>query len=234
MFVHIYTSMLIAYIWFTFILIFYDEVQNPQYNKYDDEKISVIVPCYNETPELLRKSVLSVCGAYGNKEIYIIDDGSTNNVRDEIDKLVKEKEVKAIFFDKNRGKREALHKAVKNLVQEAEYVVTIDSDTILDPEALIKIVEPLKDPKIGASTGDVRLINEKQNWLTRMIGSYYWVGLNIYKKAQSSLGNVVCCSGCLAAYKADILKEIIDEFASQEFFGEKCTHSEDRHLTNLV
>jgi cellulose synthase/poly-beta-1,6-N-acetylglucosamine synthase-like glycosyltransferase len=44
----------------------------------------------------------------------------------------------------------------------------------------------------------------------------------------------VCCSGCLTAYKASLLREVIDEFAAQRFLGEACTHSEDRHLTNLV
>jgi len=45
---------------------------------------------------------------------------------------------------------------------------------------------------------------------------------------------VVCCSGCLSAYRAEVLKETIEDFVSQKFFGEACTHSEDRHLTNLV
>jgi hyaluronan synthase len=67
-----------------------------------------------------------------------------------------------------------------------------------------------------------------------MVGTYYWVGLNIYKQAQSVIRSVVCCSGCLAAYRAPLLRELIDEFASQRFLGERCTHSEDRHLTNLV
>jgi hyaluronan synthase len=67
-----------------------------------------------------------------------------------------------------------------------------------------------------------------------MIGTYYWVGLNIYKQAQSVIRSVVCCSGCLAAYRAPLLRAVVDEFASQRFLGESCTHSEDRHLTNLV
>ena len=78
------------------------------------------------------------------------------------------------------------------------------------------------------------LLNERQNLLTRMIGTYYWVGLNIYKQAQSVIRSVVCCSGCLAAYRASLLREVIDEFAGQRFLGQSCTHSEDRHLTNLV
>ena len=93
--------------------------------------------------------------------------------------------------------------------------MTIDSDTLLEPDALIRVVEPLRNPSIGASTGNVLLLNERQNLLTRMIGTYYWVGLNIYKQAQSVIRSVVCCSGCLAAYQAPLLRELIDEFVGQ-------------------
>jgi cellulose synthase/poly-beta-1,6-N-acetylglucosamine synthase-like glycosyltransferase len=120
------------------------------------------------------------------------------------------------------------------MIKNHDFIVTIDSDTVLDENALIRVVEPLKNPKVGASTGDVLLLNEKKNVLTRMIGAYYWIGLNVFKKAQSALGMVVCCSGCLAAYRSDVINEIIEEFVNQQFLGEPCTHSEDRHLTNLV
>jgi hypothetical protein len=85
----------------------------------------------------------------------------------------------------------------------------IDSDTLLEPDALVRVVEPLKLENVGASTGNVLLLNERQNLLTRMIGTYYWIGLNIYKQAQSVIRSVVCCSGCLAAYRADLLREVI-------------------------
>ena len=138
-------------------------------------------------------------------------------------------------FPENRGKREALHLAVTQLLDDdVDFVVTIDSDTVLEPDALVRVVEPLLCPEIGASTGNVLLLNERQNLLTRMVGTYYWVGLNIYKQAQSVIRSVVCCSGCLAAYRASLLREVIDEFAGQRFLGQSCTHSEDRHLTNLV
>jgi len=230
----LYLILLLCYTWYTFILLFINDLKKINYPRYRNEKISVIIPVFNENLYLLKNAIGSVAMAKGNKEIILIDDGSTNQPSQYLDEITKEFGIKTHYFSKNRGKRHALHHAITNLLGDTRYIVTIDSDTILDENALIRIVEPLKMPEYGASTGDVRLLNEQKNWLTKMQGAYYWVGLNIYKKAQSSLGMVVCCSGCIAAYKKEIIVSIIDEFVNQEFFGEACTHSEDRHLTNLV
>ncbi len=231
----IYQFMMLAYTWYIFILLARNDFRIVRYPKYKGEKITVLVPCYNEDPALFRQAIDSVVRATGNKEIIVIDDGSTNDIHAELARIKHAyPDITIHGYERNRGKRHALHLAVTKLIRETDFVVTIDSDTILDKDALVRVVEPLKRKHIGAATGDVQLRNEQQNWLTRMIGTYYWIGLNIYKKAQSSISNVVCCSGCLAAYKAPLLREIIDEFLNQEFFGDACTHSEDRHLTNLI
>jgi hyaluronan synthase len=176
-----------------------------------------------------------VLAAEGEKQVIVVDDGSTNGVQQRLRELAAELPLTLHEFPENRGKREALHLAVTQLIDDdVAFVVTIDSDTVLERDALVRVVEPLLDPEIGASTGNVLLLNERENLLTRMVGTYYWVGLNIYKQAQSVIRSVVCCSGCLAAYRASLLREVIDEFAGQRFLGERCTHSEDRHLTNLV
>jgi hyaluronan synthase len=230
-----YLVMLVLYTWYLFALLFVHDLRPRRYPDYAGEKIAVVIPCFNESPELVEHSVRTVLGASGRKQVIVIDDGSTNGVRGHLAELAEQTGITLHFFDENRGKREALHYAVTKLVDDdVEFVVTIDSDTALEPDALIRVVEPLKAPGIGASTGNVLLLNERQNLLTRMVGTYYWVGLNIYKQAQSVIRSVVCCSGCLAAYRAPLLREVIDEFAAQRFLGEPCTHSEDRHLTNLV
>jgi hyaluronan synthase len=230
-----YLLLLVVYTWYLFALLFVHDVRPRRYPTYAGEKIAVLVPCFNESAELVEQSIRTVLAARGNKQVVVIDDGSTNGVQEHLARLAEELPIVVHYFPENRGKREALHVAVTHLLHDdVEFVVTIDSDTILDSEALVLVVEPLLEPSIGASTGNVLLLNEKQNVLTRMIGTYYWVGLNIYKQAQSVIRSVVCCSGCLAAYKAHLLREVIDEFAQQRFLGEQCTHSEDRHLTNLV
>jgi len=234
-FTYAYLVLLVVYTWYLFALLLVHDVRPRRYPRYGGEKIAVLIPCYNEDPELVEQSIRTVFAAEGEKQVIVIDDGSTNGVQAKLRELEAELPIVVHEFPENRGKREALHHSVTFMLDDdVDFVVTIDSDTILEPDALVRVVEPLLEPRIGASTGDVLLLNERQNLLTRMIGTYYWVGLNIYKQAQSVIRSVVCCSGCLAAYKAPLLREVIDEFASQRFLGEPCTHSEDRHLTNLV
>jgi hyaluronan synthase len=230
-----YVAVLVVYTWYLFALLLAHDVRPRRYESYGGEKIAVLIPCYNEDAELVEESIRTVLAAEGSKQVIVIDDGSTNGVQVRLRELAAELPIRLHEFAANAGKREALHYATKHLLDDdVDFVVTIDSDTLLEPDALVRVVEPLLSPKIGASTGNVLLLNEKQNLLTRMIGTYYWVGLNIYKQAQSVIRSVVCCSGCLAAYRATLLREVIDEFAAQRFLGERCTHSEDRHLTNLI
>jgi hyaluronan synthase len=230
-----YLLLLVIYTWYLFTLLFIHDVRPRVFSSYDGEKIAVIVPCFNESAQLVERSIRAVCEAEGRKQVIVIDDGSTNGVQTRLAELADELPITVHYFPENRGKREALYVAVAQLLDDdVDFIVTIDSDTLLEPDALVRVVEPLRDPSIGASTGNVLLLNERQNLLTRMIGTYYWVGLNIYKQAQSVIRSVVCCSGCLAAYQAPLLRSLIDEFVGQRFLGEACTHSEDRHLTNLV
>ena len=230
-----YMVLLVIYTIYLFVLLFLHDLKPRTYPRYGGEKIAVVIPCFNEDPDLVEESIRTVVAGEGRKQVIVIDDGSTNGVQTRLRELAAELPLSLHEFPENRGKREALHHAVSHMLEDdVDFVVTIDSDTVLEPDALVRVVEPLLCPEIGASTGNVLLLNERQNALTRMVGTYYWVGLNIYKQAQSVIRSVVCCSGCLAAYRASLLREMIDEFASQRFLGEACTHSEDRHLTNLV
>lgn len=239
---HVYFLMLLLYTWFIFILLFIGDQRKGQTNTHYSlrqqirpPKVAIVIPCYNEPAELLYKAIRSAILTEGDKEIFVIDDGSSDpKTKLLLLAFARRTNVKLHFFERNKGKRHAIHHAIKHMTQGTDFVVTIDSDTVLDRHAISRLIIPFEDPRVGATTGDVRLLNEKKNIITRMVGAYYWIGLHIYKEAQSSIGMVVCCSGCLSAYRTSLLEEIIDDFANQTFFGEQCTHSEDRHLTNLI
>jgi hyaluronan synthase/N-acetylglucosaminyltransferase len=111
-------------------------------------------------------------------------------------------------------------------------MVTIDSDTILAPDAVTHLAARLADPQVGAVTGDVRAI--KQNFLSTLIDARYWTAFNQERAAQSLFGTVLCCSGPLAAYRNTIVQHVKEQYITQKFLGDYCTYGDDRHLTNLV
>lgn len=231
----VYLVLAIAHIWYVFILLFIVDSQGAPSKQYAGEKIAVIVPVFGEDPALVESTIRSIQSADGNKDIFIVDDGSKNaRLTLVLRNLAQKRGIVVGEFAKNQGKRAAIHAAVSELVQRHEYVVMVDSDTVLDRDALIRLVEPLKSPNVGATTGDVQLLNEHENSLTRMIGAYYWSALNIQRKAQSAFGMVPCCAGALSAYKSGLLKSVIQDFYEQTFLGQKCTYADDRHLANLV
>jgi hyaluronan synthase len=230
---YFFVSLLFA--WYFLFLVFWGERQRQQSRPYNDELIAVLIPMYNEEPRLLLGCLQSVKNCDGNKTVILLDDGSDNGLRrKELRELCERYGVHLLVFPKNRGKRHVVHDGVKALHRRYDYVVTIDSDTVLAKDALIKLVSAFQNPKVGAASGNVLLLNERKNLLTRMIGAYYWMGLGIRRQAQSTIGSVSCCSGCLAAYRGELMDDIIDEFLDQRFLGERCTFSEDRHLTNLI
>ena len=231
----IYFSIIFIYIWYRFVnLAVYDFKKNKTNFTYDAEKpFTIVMPCYNEEPDLLISAVASIQRAKGKKEIIIVDDGSNNGVDKTIEYLkTKYSNIRSHRFSQNKGKRHALYWAFQNI--NTEYFVATDSDTIFGRESFVKLLAPFSDKKIGATTGNILLLNEKENLLTKVIAGMYLCGLDNYKKSQSTLGNVVCCSGCLAAYRTDAVKQIADQFVTQKFRGVTATHSEDRHLTNLI
>ncbi|MCI0688054.1 MAG: glycosyltransferase family 2 protein, partial [Sporichthyaceae bacterium] len=198
--------------------------------------VGVVVACYNEDPERLD----ACCAALvrqdypGELRVYLVDDGSGNR-----EALVAVYERYAelpgwevLLPDHNAGKRHAQDLAVRYC--RSDLIVTIDSDTEIDPDGVGIIVQPFRDPRVGAVTGDVGVSNAGTNLLTRLIHMRYWVAFNQERAAQGWFGSVLCCSGPFAVYRRAALAEVWPRYVSQTFRGIRCTYGDDRHLTNLV
>lgn len=230
----LYLLLALTQIWYTFSLLFYGELKAKNRKLYAGEKILVVMPCFNEEPALFEKALASVLAADGKKRIVVIDDGSDRALSAKFKRIAKRRGARYHRQFRNQGKRAALVFAIEHFLRKERFVVTMDSDTVFDRRALVSLVSVLKQNGVAAASGDVQLLNEKHNLLTRMIGGYYWSALHIQRKSQSAHGCVNCCSGAIAAFRTSQLKKVIRRFAAQEFLGKPCTYGEDRHLTNLI
>jgi len=198
--------------------------------------VSVVIPAYNEG-KMVENSILSAIHASyprSKLEIICIDDGSVDDTWEYMNQLKKRfpKFVKTIRFKKNQGKRTALAAGFRRA--KGEIIVTMDSDTVMEKEALKAIVAPFEDERIGASTAKVRVYNSKENLLTRMLGVRYTMAFEFFRASRSTFNTVFCCSGVLSAYRQEIIRNILPQWLNQEFLGQKCTYGDDRSLTNFV
>jgi glycosyltransferase involved in cell wall biosynthesis len=94
-------------------------------------KFSIIIPCFNRE-KYIRDSIDSaLTQQYENKEIIVIDDGSTDTSRTIIE-LYRNKV--RVFFTTNKGVSAARNTAVRHA--SGEYIIFLDSDDKLSPQCL--------------------------------------------------------------------------------------------------
>jgi hyaluronan synthase len=198
--------------------------------------VSVIVPMYNEEPDVMRACLESIAAQdHPRTEVIVVDDGSDNQSEHaEVYKDFASLPGWTIMIEPtNRGKR--LAQKVGFDIAKGDVIVTIDSDTVLHtPDALRQIQRRFADPKVGAVCGNVGVLNKSRNLLTRLISYRYWMAFHQERAAQSLFGVTMCCSGPFSAYRGDIIARVKERYVSQRFLGSWCTFGDDRHLTNLV
>ncbi|MGL5152623.1 MAG: glycosyltransferase family 2 protein [Clostridium sp.] len=112
------------------------------------EKISVVVPCYNEEQALhyFYKEICKVSDEMKDFdfEYIFVDDGSKDNTLIELKKLSKQDErVRFISFSRNFGKEAAMYAGFKNAV--GDYVTIMDADLQDPPHMLIEMMKSIKE-----------------------------------------------------------------------------------------
>jgi len=199
--------------------------------------VSVIVAALNEENHI-GKAIDSVfAGNYPEDklEVICVNDGSTDWTLYYMMRAKEKygKRITVVNFRKNLGKRKALYVGFKK--SRGEIIVTFDADSMLGRSALKNLVLPLlNDSRVGAVSGRVGVLNEKENFLTRMLSVRYSVSFDFGRAYQSVFGTVVCCPGALTALRKSLMAGFMREFLSQRFMNAPCVHGEDRAMTTLI
>lgn len=104
-------------------------------------KISIVIPCYNKSKTISK--IYTEVNKFNNfeKEIIIVDDCSTDDLRTIIKKIaMSDPKVKTVFKDKNQGKGSALREGFK--LAEGDFVIIQDADMEYDPSDYNKLLKP--------------------------------------------------------------------------------------------
>jgi glycosyltransferase involved in cell wall biosynthesis len=103
--------------------------------------VSVIVPVFNEAAHV-EELLQAILASPVEKEIVIVDDGSTDGTREKLSAIPLPNNVTVIFHEKNFGKGAAIRTALARA--RGEFILIQDSDLEYDPQDYPALLLPLQ------------------------------------------------------------------------------------------
>jgi len=199
--------------------------------------ITVVVPAYNEGNQVLAtvRSIMASCYPASKMQVICVDDGSTDDTWQWMRQAMREfpRRIRLIRQPQNRGKRQALLAGFRHA--DGSVYVTIDSDSEVQAQTLRHLISPfVSDPRVGAAAGNIRVLNDSDGAIPKMMEVSFTMAFDFTRAGQSVYGGVICTPGALSAYRASVINEHLPAWAEQTFMGMPATIGEDRALTNCV
>lgn len=160
--------------------------------------VSIIVPAYNEQVNAVRTVNNLLSQDYPAFEIIFVDDGSTDKTFEIVNNAFANHEKVQVLTKKNGGKATALNYGIKN--SNAEFVVCVDADTQLKPDAVYWLMKKFTSEKTGAVAGNVKVGNEI-NMITIWQSIEYITSQNFDRRAFDLLNCITVVPGAIGAFR---------------------------------
>jgi len=167
-------------------------------------KLSVVIPCYNESATI--KSIVEAVrqSPYPDKEIIIVDDYSRDGTRDILRNEICNLVDKILYHDRNQGKGAALRTGIQAAT--GDLVIIQDADLEDDPNEYARLVEPIISNRADVVFGSRFLGGEPHRVL------YFWhrVGnglLTLMSNMFTNL-NLTDMETCYKVFRREVIQAI--------------------------
>jgi cellulose synthase/poly-beta-1,6-N-acetylglucosamine synthase-like glycosyltransferase len=188
--------------------------------------MSIVVPVYQEVPEIFETAIRSWLDNRVTEIILVID------VTDAACIAIAGRYPVTVLLTDVPGKRDALRKGWN--AASTELVALVDSDTIWAPDVYAEVCKPFADPRIGG-VGTRQNVYRPRGFLARITDMFLDHRYYDENACQSYVGQAVSClSGRTAIYRRALLMEIQQEFMHETFWGVQCLSGDDKRLTTLI
>ncbi|KAB2336727.1 glycosyltransferase family 2 protein [Cytobacillus depressus] len=201
--------------------------------------MSLLIPAYNESL-VIKNCLMGIHHVnYSNLEVLFINDGSTDNTFGILNELLilkktsrtkigllKYKKVNGIYYSEkfpnifvidkeNGGKADALNAGIE--FAKKEIIITLDADSILEPNSLNEMNKAFSNPKVVAAGGLVNIIQGYKNERKTLLPSFRMSGLirfqilqyltafYLHKTTQAKLRAITVIAGAFGAFRKNVL-----------------------------
>ena len=171
-------------------------------------KLSVLIPVYNEryhVAELVRRVLAAPLPEGLERELLIVDDGSTDGTREILQRLAAaHPEIRYLPHASNQGKGAAIRTAIGGAT--GEFCIFQDADLEYDPNDYARMLEPLLSGQADAVFGSRFLASGRRRVL------YFWHALG--NRALTTLSNLFTnlnlsdMETCYKAFRTELLRTI--------------------------
>lgn len=167
-------------------------------------KLSIIIPCYNEMAsiESLIEAVLNC--PHDDKEIIVVDDGSTDGTREKLANDIEGKVDKVFYHQFNQGKGAALRTGIKAAT--GDIVIIQDADLEYNPQEIPKVIAPILEGKADVVYGSRFLGGSARRVLFfwHMVGNKF---LTILSNIFTNI-NLTDMETCYKAFRREVIQSI--------------------------
>ncbi len=177
----------------------------------DAPLVSIIVPAYNEEVNAISSVESLLKTDYPNFDILFVDDGSRDQTYEKVMAAFAGNPKVKVFTKANGGKASALNFGIR--LSRAEYVVCIDADTKLKPNAVSLLMEHfapaaagMDEGVVGGVAGNVKVGNTV-NLLTKWQSIEYISSQNFDRKAFAYLNAITVVPGAIGAFRKTAIEE---------------------------
>jgi glycosyltransferase involved in cell wall biosynthesis len=167
-------------------------------------KLSIVIPVYNEEGTLreILEQVRSVELPDMDKEILVVDDGSTDASRDIMTEEAERGDLTVLFHEDNRGKGAAVRTAIGQAT--GDLLVIQDADLEYDPRDYPALVQPIVEERVAVVYGSRFLGPRKAMLFWHMLGNKF-LTLTTNILYNTILSDMETCYKC---FRADVIKDI--------------------------
>ncbi len=209
--------------------------------------VSILVPAFNEQAGIVESVRGMLALHYPQLEVVVVDDGSTDDTFEVLRKEFDLVEVAPVIDDvlPMRGAVRSMHVSAADVplvvvrkvnagrradalnvaLNAARYplVCMVDADSILDPDALLRVAQPFVDDpdRVVASGGVIRAANgstvyrgqvvehrQPRTWLERIQVVEYLRAFLVGRTGWSNVGGLLIISGAFGLFRREVIVDI--------------------------